>query len=161
MRTYKRIKIEGGCYFFTVVLARRRKNNLLVQNIDTLRESFKQIQRDHPFTMDAVVILPNHLHCIWQLPVKDDNFSSRWRLIKSHFSKSITISEYISKSRQRKSERGIYRAEVIFQPSRTLQLSSDTPLPVTLDGELTDLTTPLTVKVLPNALSILGGMPRG
>ena len=73
----------------------------------------------------------------------------------------MTTSEYISKSRQRKSERGIYRAEVIFQPSRTLQLTSDTPLPITLDGELTDLTTPLTVKVLPNALSILGGMPRG
>ena len=51
--------------------------------------------------------------------------------------------------------------EVVFQPSRTLQLTSDTPLPVTLDGELTDLTTPLTVKVLPKALSILGGMPRG
>ena len=51
--------------------------------------------------------------------------------------------------------------KVVFQPSKTLQLTSDTPLPVTLDGELTDLTTPLTVKVLPNALSILGGMPRG
>ncbi len=59
--------------------------------------------------MDAVVILPDHLHCIWQLPKNDDNFSSRWRLIKSHFSRTINSKEYISKSRQRKKERGIWQ----------------------------------------------------
>ena len=59
--------------------------------------------------MDAVVILPDHLHCIWQLPKNDDNFSSRWRLIKSYFSRSINSEEYISKSRQRKKERGIWQ----------------------------------------------------
>ncbi|NJO15945.1 MAG: transposase [Thioploca sp.] len=109
MRIYKCIKIEGGCYFFTVVLAHRRGNHLLIQHIDTLRESFKQIQKAHPFTLDAVVILPDHLHGIWQLPAQDDNFSFRWRLIKSHFSRSITTSEYVSESRQRKNERGIWQ----------------------------------------------------
>ena len=109
MRTYKRIKIQGGCYFFTVVLAHRRGNNLLIQHIDTLRKAFKQIQKDHPFTLDAIVVLPDHLHCIWQLPAQDDNYSSRWRLIKSYFSRSIMTSEYVSKSRQRKNERGIWQ----------------------------------------------------
>ena len=60
--------------------------------------------------MDAVVILPDHLHCIWQLPEKDSDFSSRWRLIKAHFSRSITTTqEYISKSRLRKNERGLWQ----------------------------------------------------
>lgn len=109
MRTYKRIKIEGGGYFFTVVLTQRQGNNLLIQHVDTLRESVKQIQKNHPFTMDAVVILPDHLHCIWQLPENDANFSSRWQLIESYFSRSITATEYISKSRQHKHERGLWQ----------------------------------------------------
>ncbi|BAP55817.1 hypothetical protein THII_1520 [Thioploca ingrica] len=82
---------------------------MLVQHVDTLRESFKHVQKNHPFTMDAVVILPNHLHCIWQLPEGDAHFSSRWRLIKSDFSRSIKTKEYISKSRQRKNERGLWQ----------------------------------------------------
>ncbi|MCK5718863.1 MAG: transposase [Thiomargarita sp.] len=109
MRTYKRVKIEGACYFFTVVLAQRQGNHLLVEHIDTLRESFRHIQKNHPFVMNAVVILPDHLHCIWQLPKGDSNFSSRWRLIKSYFSKSIKTGEYVSKSRQGKNERGIWQ----------------------------------------------------
>ena len=109
MRTYKRIKINGGCYFFTVVLAQRHKNNLLIQYVDNLREVFKHIQQNHPFVMDAVVILPDHLHCIWQLPEGDADFSTRWRLIKSYFSRSIKTGEHISDSRQRKNERGIWQ----------------------------------------------------
>ena len=109
MRTYKRVKIEGGRYFFTVVLAQRHKNNLLIQYVDNLREAFKHIQRNYPFIIDAVVIMPDHLHCIWQLPEGDANFSTRWRLIKSYFSRSIRTKEYISKSRQHKNERGIWQ----------------------------------------------------
>jgi putative transposase len=58
-------------------------------------------RQNHPFIMDAVVIMPDHLHCIWQLPEGDANFSTRWRLIKSHFSRSIKTEEYISGSRHR------------------------------------------------------------
>ena len=109
MRTYKRLKIEGGCYFFTVVLVQRNGNNLLIEQVDSLRESFKHVQNNHPFTMNAIVIMPDHLHCIWQLPEGDDNFSTRWRLIKAHFSQSIKKGEEINKSRQRKGERGIWQ----------------------------------------------------
>ncbi|TXL18421.1 transposase [Methylococcaceae bacterium HT2] len=111
MRTYKRLRTEGGCYFFTVVLAQRHKNNLLIDHINTLRQSFKYAQVNHPFVMDAVVIMPDHLHCIWQLPKNDYNFSTRWRLVKAHFSRSINKSgnEVINTSRHRKGERGIWQ----------------------------------------------------
>ena len=109
MRTYKRIRVEGGCYFFTVVLAQRNGNNLLIEHVDALRKAFKHVQNNHPFIMDAVVIMPDHLHCIWQLPEGDFNFSTRWRLIKAHFSGSIKKGEIVNNSRQRKGERGIWQ----------------------------------------------------
>jgi putative transposase len=109
MRTYKRLQINGGCYFFTVNLAQRQDNNLLVRHIDSLRAAFKQIRSSHPFEIDAIVILPEHLHCLWQLPADDKDYSTRWRLIKSRFSMNITQDEAISPSRQRKGERGIWQ----------------------------------------------------
>ncbi|MGZ8226491.1 MAG: REP-associated tyrosine transposase [Methylococcaceae bacterium] len=83
MRTYKRLHISGGCYFFTANLAERRDNNKLIRHINSLREAFRKIRNDHPFSIDATVILPEHLHCIWQLPVGDKDYPTRWRLIKS------------------------------------------------------------------------------
>jgi putative transposase len=109
MRTYKRLRTEGGCYFFTVVLAQRNDNNLLIKHVDDLRKSFKHVQQNHPYIMDAVVIIPDHLHCTWQLPKGDANFSTRWHLIKAHFSQSINKGEIFNKSRQKKGERGIWQ----------------------------------------------------
>ncbi|MCL2523756.1 MAG: transposase [Betaproteobacteria bacterium] len=109
MRTYLRNRTPGGLYFFTVNLAERHGNTLLIDKIDPLREAFRQTIATHPFVMDAVVILPEHLHCIWQLPLGDDNYSTRWRLIKSHFSHSLEPGEERSKSRLRKGERGIWQ----------------------------------------------------
>ena len=109
MRTYQRIRIEGAKYFFTVNLAERLDNNLLIQHISHLREAFRQVRKDHPFDIDAIVILPEHLHCIWQLPPSDDDYPTRWRLIKSQFSRSLPKAERISSSRLRKNERGIWQ----------------------------------------------------
>jgi len=64
MRIYKRLQIPGGCYFFTVNLAERQDNDMLIRHIENLREAFRQIRNDHPFNIDAIVILPEHLHCI-------------------------------------------------------------------------------------------------
>jgi putative transposase len=83
MRIYTRLRLAGGWYFLTVNLAVRRGNDLLVRHIADLREAFRQTQHDHPFLMDAIVILPDHLHCPWRLPPDDDDFPSRWRLIKA------------------------------------------------------------------------------
>jgi len=82
MRTYTRARIAGGTYFFTVNLATRRGNDLLVQRIDDLREALRRTRLDHPFYIEAIVVLPDHLHCLWRLPPNDDDFPTRCRLIK-------------------------------------------------------------------------------
>jgi len=109
MRTYIRVKQKGGMYFFTVNLAERKDNDLLIANIGLLREAFRVTKKHYPFSIEASVILPEHLHCIWRLPEGDDDFSKRWRLIKAHFSKHIPLNEPVSNSRLRKKERGIWQ----------------------------------------------------
>ena len=109
MRTYKRIRIQGGTYFFTLALAERRGNDLLVRHISALRAAFRQTLADHPVTVEAIVILPDHLHCLWRLPAGDDDFPTRWRLIKSRFSRQIPAGERISNSRARRAERGLWQ----------------------------------------------------
>jgi len=109
MRSYIRAKEKGATYFFTINLAERHNNDLLIANIDILRQAFRQTKQKHPFIMEACVILPEHLHCIWRLPEGDDDYSKRWRLIKTYFSKNIILNEYISNSRKQKKERGIWQ----------------------------------------------------
>jgi putative transposase len=57
--------------------------------VDVLRGAFKSVRLTHPFTLDAMVVLPDHLHCIWTLPQGDTDFSTRWRLIKTWFTKHL------------------------------------------------------------------------
>jgi len=109
MRSYIRAHQPGGWYFFTVNLAERRGNDLLVRRIADLRAAFRRVRVDHPFVIDAIAVLPDHLHCLWRLPPGDDDYPLRWRLIKAHFSRSIIGGERISKSRWRKGERGIWQ----------------------------------------------------
>jgi putative transposase len=83
---YRRAYRKGGCYFFTVVTCNRRPLLTEPENINRLRESFRYVMKRHPFVMDAVVVLPDHFHCIWRMPEEDADFSTRLRLIKRHFS---------------------------------------------------------------------------
>jgi putative transposase len=108
MTNYLRNFVPGGCYFFTVNLAERRLS-LLIDHIDRLRAAFRSVRARYPFTIDAIVVLPDHLHAIWTLPEGDADFSTRWRLIKSRFSRDLPRSERISTSRAAKSERGIWQ----------------------------------------------------
>jgi putative transposase len=108
MTAYRRNFIPGGCFFFTVNLADRRLR-LLTEYVDALRSAFRETRQRHPFTTDAVVVLPNHLHAVWTLPKGDRDFATRWRLIKSRFSRNFAIDEPISASRAAKSERGIWQ----------------------------------------------------
>ena len=57
------------------------------ENVSLLREAFKYVIEKHPFTIDAFVLLPDHLHCLWTLPDGDHDFSKRWRLIKTYFTR--------------------------------------------------------------------------
>ncbi len=74
MTNYRRNLVSGGGYFFTVNLADRR-SNLLVDHIGELRGAFRYVRQRHPFTLDAIVVLPDHLHTIWTLPDGDADFS--------------------------------------------------------------------------------------
>lgn len=109
MRTYIRSHSLGGTYFFTVNLAQRKQNDLLVRHIDELRNACRYTKQRHPLTIEAMVVLPEHLHCIWRLPEGDDDYSLRWRLLKSHFSRHIEKGETVSASRLRKNERGLWQ----------------------------------------------------
>ncbi|MEA3548597.1 MAG: transposase [Thermodesulfobacteriota bacterium] len=107
MPDYRRYRIEGGCYFFTVNLLERHQNQLLVQQIDILRDVVRRVQVRHPFHIDGWVVLPDHMHCIWTLPQNDDDYAKRMRLVKTLFSKEMPKTERRSRVRQRKGERGI------------------------------------------------------
>ena len=109
MRTYIRSHSKGGCYFFTVNLAQRKQNDLLIRHIDELRNAFRYTKQRHPLVIEAMVVLPEHLHCLWRLPEGDDDYSLRWRLIKTYFSRRIEKSETISASRLQKKERFIWQ----------------------------------------------------
>jgi putative transposase len=84
MVRYRRNFIAGGTFFLTATLA-DRNSSLLIDQITALRSAVKQTRRLHPFTIDAVVILPDHLHVLMTLPLDDANFSNRVSLIKRRF----------------------------------------------------------------------------
>jgi putative transposase len=109
MRTYIRNRVPGGTYFFTVNLALRSGNTLLVDNIDRLREAYRATCKERPFKTIAAVVLPEHLHVIWQLPANDFDYPTRWRMLKSRFSHAIANTEEIKQSRLQKGERGIWQ----------------------------------------------------
>jgi putative transposase len=108
MTNYRRNFIPGGSYFFTLNLADRRLQ-LLTAHIDRLRAAFRYARSRHPFTIEAIVVLPDHLHAVWTLPESDADFATRWRLIKSAFSRALPKEEAVSQSRVDKGERGIWQ----------------------------------------------------
>src|SRR5579885_3212963 len=103
MTSYRRNFVRGGSFFFTVNLADRRQR-LLVEHIDHLRLAFREVHQRHPFLIEAIVVLPDHLHAIWTLPEGDRDFSVRWRLIKATFSRHVPSGEQVSASRIAKRE---------------------------------------------------------
>jgi putative transposase len=105
---YRRADIAGATYFFTVKLA-DRTSNLHVDHIDIFREAVRKIRETHPFEIVAMVIMPNHLHAVWNLPENDADFPLRWSLIKATFSRKIPKTETINGSRKIKRERGIWQ----------------------------------------------------
>jgi putative transposase len=105
---YRRATTPGATYFFTVNLA-ERKSRLLVDHVESLKASISHVKSAYPFVIDAMVIMPNHLHSIWTLPEGDSDFSTRWNLKKGGFSRRITKGERVSASRQSKGELGIWQ----------------------------------------------------
>jgi len=108
MTNYRRNFLSGGSFFFTVNLAERRLR-LLTTHIDLLRRAFRDVRRRHPFDIQAIVVLPEHLHAVWTLPEDDCDFALRWRLIKTIFSPGLPVDERVSASRAGKGERGLWQ----------------------------------------------------
>ena len=84
---YRRARAPGATYFFTVVAYRRRRFLCEPENVGLLRAAFRSVIRRHPFAIDAFVLLPDHLHCLWTLPPGDADYSTRWMLVKSYFTR--------------------------------------------------------------------------
>ena len=91
MTRYRRAVVGGGTYFFTVVTYRRRRFLTDEEPRKWLPEAIELTRADHPFEIDAWVLLPDHLHCIWTLPEGDADYSGRWALIKSRFTKQVKV----------------------------------------------------------------------
>jgi REP element-mobilizing transposase RayT len=87
----------------------RASLRLLVDYVDLLRDAFRHVRRRHPFNIEAIVVLPDHLHAIWTLPEGDADFALQWRLIKSMFSQGLPAGERRSASRAKKAERGVWQ----------------------------------------------------
>lgn len=85
---YRRLRVEGAAYFFTVVTHDRRALFHDDELVGLLQAAITHVQSRHPFEVEAQVILPDHLHAIWQMPSGDANYAKRWRLIKEAFTRS-------------------------------------------------------------------------
>jgi putative transposase len=88
MSEYRRAVIHGGTYFFTVVTHQRRGSLTSPLARQSLRRAFFETRQRYPFSVEAIVLLPDHIHCIWTLPADDADYSTRWRLIKARFTRS-------------------------------------------------------------------------
>lgn len=105
---YRRARIKGGTYFFTVALA-NRSGSLLTDHADLLRGVMAGVKSRYPFRMDAIVVLPEHLHALWTLPPDDNDFPTRWMLIKAGFTRGLSGRGVAGGSRSGKGERRIWQ----------------------------------------------------
>ena len=108
MPNYRRARVPGASYFFTVNL-RDRTSDLLIREIDLLRETVRATKARHPFHIDAWVVLPEHMHCLWTLPPGDADFPLRWKVIKFAFARRLPAIESRTTTQQRRGERGIWQ----------------------------------------------------
>ena len=105
---YRRLRVKGGTFFFTVVLA-DRTSDLLVRHVDRLRCVYASVTNKLPFETVAICILPDHIHAIWTLPENDSNYAARWSLIKSGFSRGLPPTLVRSPSKIKKREKGLWQ----------------------------------------------------
>jgi putative transposase len=112
MRTYIRGDAAGATYFFTLTL-QDRGARWLVDHVDVLRAAVKHVKARHPFDIEAMVVLPEHLHALWRLPVDDKDFSTRWMLVKQTFTQSLVASgvlrDGVAPGRGLKGERKVWQ----------------------------------------------------
>ena len=108
---YRRSNTPGATYFFTVVTHERKKTLCLRENPRLLKKAFATVQERHPFKVEAIVLLPDHLHCLWTMPPNDNDYSNRWMLIKSAFTRTCCdpVQSVLRSSRVLKREQNIWQ----------------------------------------------------
>ncbi len=107
---YRRSIAKGSTYFFTLVTFERKKILSTDDNVAIIREAFAHVAKRRPFATEAAIIMPDHIHCIWTMPEGDADFSTRWRLIKSRFTRGFgRYGEYNNPSRVKKGERAVWQ----------------------------------------------------
>ena len=113
MSNYRRWRVEGGVYFFTVVTHQRQRFLVDEEARCCLRNAFLRVRARRPFRMVAVVLLPDHLHAIWELPRGDADYVTRWRQIKTTFTRSylqfMTGERTLSESRRKRDEHAVWQ----------------------------------------------------
>ncbi len=113
MPTYRRYRVPGGTYFFTLVTFRRQRILTDSTARTCLRDAIQHVRAKHPFEIPAFVLLPEHLHAIWTLPRADDDYSTRWKRIKQEFTRSWVAAggkeAPVTSSRRNRNERGIWQ----------------------------------------------------
>lgn len=111
MATFRRSLTKGGTYFFTVTTDRRRPVLTQPAFYDALKHALIAVKRAHPFDIDAFVLLPDHLHCIWTLPDGDADYSMRWNIIKRMVSQATRDEKpgETNESRRKRRELGLWQ----------------------------------------------------
>jgi putative transposase len=116
MSNYRRFIASGGTFFFTQVTNQRIPWLCSDIGRENLRNAIRRVQQIYPFSLDAISLLPEHIHCIWTLPENDSNYAIRWRLIKSFVTQScaeqLNIKAEISESRQKRQERNLCKGDI-------------------------------------------------
>lgn len=107
MSEYRRLRVPGAAVFFTVCLA-ERGSSVLVDEVVRLRAAVRATMVERPFGIMAWVVLPDHLHAVWRLPEGDSDYSTRWRLIKSRFSRGLPKGN-VRASHDLRFERGLWQ----------------------------------------------------
>ncbi len=113
MPNYRRLWVPGGTFFFTVVSYRRQPVLCDPPVRAALRKAIAVARRKHPFTINAWVLLPDHLHCLWTLPPGDADYATRWAIIKRHTSLACRDThrrvEWLTTSRQKHRESTLWQ----------------------------------------------------
>ena len=113
MSWYRRYRQPGGTFFFTVVTNERRRILTQPDARSILRHAISRTRTQRPFECLAMVLLDDHLHCLWRLPPNDDDFPTRWRLIKARFTRAWLASRakapIRSKSRTQRGEQAVWQ----------------------------------------------------
>lgn len=108
MSHYRRLYVPGATYFFTARLLDRR-SDLLVREVGLLRTAVALTRKRWPFQIDAAVVLPEVVHMIWVMPADDADFSKRWRLLKSAFSRHVAPATDLPAGYAARGEKGIWQ----------------------------------------------------